>query len=113
VVENGRDDADNFDVTSLIPFGAYLYAAIEATSDGAEIWRTSDGVTWEAAEQGGFGNPANSQTGGFAILDGYLYVGTYNDVTGARYGARATVPIGFKPAPTALGISTITRLNRW
>ena len=33
---------------------------------------------------GGFGSANNKQTGGFAIFNGYLYVGTRNDVTGAQ-----------------------------
>jgi len=62
-----------------------FYAAVEnGSTDGAEIWRTSDGLTWDRVVTGGFNSTHNSQTGGFAIFKDELYVGTRNDVTGAQ-----------------------------
>jgi hypothetical protein len=63
----------------------YLYAAIETTiTSSVQIWQTNDGVSWTQTNISGFGDMDNDQTGGMAVLDGYLYVGTRNDVTGAQ-----------------------------
>jgi hypothetical protein len=84
VVANGNGNADNQLSTSLMEFDSYLYAAVENETDGAEIWRTSNGITWTAVITGGFGSVDNTQTGGFAIFDGYLWFGTRNEATGAE-----------------------------
>jgi hypothetical protein len=84
VVTGGKGNAYNCTATSFTEFGDYFYAAIENMHDGAEIWRTDDGLTWTTVRSGGFGDADNTQTGGMTIYEGYLYVGTRNDVTGAQ-----------------------------
>jgi hypothetical protein len=84
VVTNGNGSPNNYIATGLIEFSGYFYAGVENGADGAEIWRTSDGVTWARVITSGFGDPDNTQTGGFAILGGYLYIGTQNNTTGAQ-----------------------------
>lgn len=40
-----------------------------------QIWRTYDGLNWEAVVADGFGNPGIESIGGFAEYKGYLYIG--------------------------------------
>lgn len=84
VVTGGKGNTYNYIATSFTEFGDYFYAAIENMHDGAEIWRTDNGVNWTTVSSGGFGDADNTQTGGMTIYDGYLYVGTRNDITGAQ-----------------------------
>lgn len=46
--------------------------------DGAEVWCTQDGTTWEKKNAGGFGNPSNSLIASTAVFEGVLYVGVSN-----------------------------------
>jgi sugar lactone lactonase YvrE len=79
VVSNGfNDNINNTFVSGFSEYGGYLYAAVENATDGLEIWRTSDGEIWTQANTSGFGDTNNGSTGGLAVLDGYLYCGTYN-----------------------------------
>jgi hypothetical protein len=48
-------------------------AAVLYATDGTEVWTVVDD---------GFGNPDNSSIWGLASFNGFLYVGTYNPVTG-------------------------------
>jgi hypothetical protein len=84
VVDNGNGNTHNGICTGLMEFNGYLYAAVENETDGAEIWRTSNGTTWTSVVSGGFGDADNTQTGGLGIFDGYLYIGTRNDTTGGQ-----------------------------
>lgn len=38
-----------------------------------QVWRTYDGLAWEAVVMDGFGNPLNNNGGGFETFGGYLY----------------------------------------
>ncbi len=72
--------------TGLTAFKDALYVALEgyAGGPGMRVLRTFDGVTWVTANLPGFGNTDNYGAGGFAVHNGYLYVGTRNDVTGGQ-----------------------------
>jgi hypothetical protein len=51
-----------------------------APFDGADLWKTGDGITWEPVTLDGFGNPHNY---GFrTMVSGSLYVGTANPYVG-------------------------------
>jgi uncharacterized protein YjiK len=84
VVADGNGNANNYICTGLIEFRGHLYAAVENAADGAEVWRTSDGIAWTRVVTGGFGDADNTQMGGFAIFGDYLYVGTRNETAGAQ-----------------------------
>ncbi len=72
--------------TGLMTFNNALYVALEGYSGGAgaRIFRTTDGANWVPANAPGFGNSANYGSGGFAVHQNWLYVGTRNDVTGGQ-----------------------------
>lgn len=72
--------------TGLAVFNNSLYVALEGQhgGPGARIYATSNGTNWTPANVPGFGNNANYGSGGFAVHNGFLYVGTRNDVTGGQ-----------------------------
>lgn len=85
VNSNGFGDPQTGEVTALETFNGDLYAGNynpinpEPLFDGAQIFRSSDGVTWTAVTQPGFGN--SHDTAPPAILDfiefnSRLYAGT-------------------------------------
>jgi hypothetical protein len=69
-------------VTGFIPYEGMLYAAVEGET--AQVWRTTNGSGWDTVVSDGFGDPNNRGTGGFTEFGGYLYLGTWNDVSGAQ-----------------------------
>jgi hypothetical protein len=72
--------------TGLTAFNNFLYVALEGQKGGpgTRIYRTSNGTTWDLANDPGFRNNANYGSGGFAVHYGYLYVSTRNDETGGQ-----------------------------
>ena len=71
---------------------------------GADLWKTKDGINWEAVTLSGFKNPLNygiRRTVSIPDKDGkdHLYIGTANPFTGMPNGGcevLATPPIKFK-----------------
>jgi hypothetical protein len=67
---------------------------------GADLWKTSDGITWEPVSLDGFGNPHNY---GFrTMVSGSLYVGTANPYVGQGCEVWAGLPEDFyqdEPSP--------------
>jgi hypothetical protein len=80
-------------VTGFAVYKNVLYAAVEsaimATPEGyvgppAQVWRSINGSDWMTVTADGFGDQNNISPGGFAQLNGYLYLGTLNQATGAQ-----------------------------
>jgi len=69
---------------------------------GADLWKTSDGITWEPVSLDGFGNPHNY---GFrTMVSGSLYVGTANPYVGQGceiWAALPGDPDQYEPDPEA------------
>jgi len=68
---------------------------------GADLWKTSDGITWEPVSLDGFGNPHNY---GFrTIVGGSLHVGTANPYAGQGCevwaGLQASLEAQFSASP--------------
>jgi hypothetical protein len=85
VAPDGPGSAGN--VTGFAVYKGVLYAAVEPPSgmtDPAQVWRSTNGSDWTVVTDDGFGDPDNISTGGFAQFDGYLYLGTRNEVTGGQ-----------------------------
>lgn len=51
---------------------------------GGDLASSSDGVTWQALPQPGFGDPANTDISGFSVFRNGLYAGTFNPTQGAQ-----------------------------
>ena len=89
VITAGMGYSQTFQVVDLIEYDGRLYVGTEtpSTADPAspfQIWRTVDGTNWEAVTLDGFGDIHNTATGAFMEWDGWLYVGTWNEVTGGQ-----------------------------
>jgi len=85
VNSNGFGDQQTREVSALEAFDGYLYAGThnpidpEPIFDGAQIFRSSDGVTWTPVIDPGFGNShdiAPPAILDFTIFNGYLYAST-------------------------------------
>ena len=61
-----------------------LYVGTVNEVTGGEIWRSSDGVTWNQVSANGFGDPNNIGTYPYKVFEDNLYVGTVNYVTGTE-----------------------------
>ena len=92
--ENHYTDYYNKSVSSMAVFNGYIYIGTEssdgATSRGAQIWRSQDGLTWErvldfgGTDFGGQNDINNSRITSMAIGGNYLYAGTKNTTTGGE-----------------------------
>ncbi|MBW7886016.1 MAG: hypothetical protein H3C34_25980 [Caldilineaceae bacterium] len=67
VNSNGFGDPQTGEVSALAAFNGYLYAGTDNRTDGAQILRSTDGMTWTAVTDPGFGIPHD--TAPHAILD--------------------------------------------
>ena len=92
--ENHYTDYYNKSVSSMAVFNGYIYIGTEnsdgATSRGAQIWRSQDGLTWErvldfgGTDYGGQNDTNNSRITSMATGGSYLYAGTRNTTTGGE-----------------------------
>ncbi|MCB0033221.1 MAG: SMP-30/gluconolactonase/LRE family protein, partial [Anaerolineales bacterium] len=76
----------NSAVIDLAVFNEQLYASTgwSGTSQPGQLWRSSNGTSWNPVVVDGFGNPNNRALTGFGLFNGYLYLGTNNEVEGAE-----------------------------
>jgi len=83
----GFGNLNNQEVHEIKIFKSELYAVTYNTTNGTEVWRSSNGTDWEKVvgtglpglNAAGFGNKGNIDIQSSAIFKGYLYVGTWND----------------------------------
>ena len=88
IVRRGFDVPTNGEIFRFATFNDTLYAATWSytTDHGAEIWRSSTGISgdWTRVVTNGFGDVNNSTVLSFEVFNGYLYAGTYNSTTGGE-----------------------------
>ncbi len=82
-IGSGFGASDNIGIPSMIVFGNMLYAGTLNWDDGAEIWRTPDGINWFNVANDGFGDPDNVGVMSLGILGDFLYAGTFNTAAGS------------------------------
>lgn len=82
---NGFGERDNR-ISTLTPFGGNLYAGtFNHGGNGAQLWRTTDGLTWTSVITNGFGNSANVGIDHLLEFNNQLYAGTWaNEVNGGE-----------------------------
>ena len=78
---NGFGKRRNTNITNMEIFKEQLYVGTASWWDdgGAEVWRTSNGETWEQVNQTGFGESnldANAALTDFAVFNDQLYAST-------------------------------------
>ena len=78
VVSNGLGDASNEAVLTMEEFNGALYAGTYSWGDvpnGADIWRTTDGLNWTAVITNGFGYTGTYAVSSLEPFGDYLYAG--------------------------------------
>ena len=90
VVENGFGNSNNSVVLTMAAFNDYLYAGTLNSTDGCDIWRTEDGVTWEPVVTGMNGGQC-VYVSALLPYKGYLYAGArFTNGSGVLYRCSAT-----------------------
>jgi hypothetical protein len=81
---NGFGDRFNLDILSLVPFTGQLYAGTY-NDNGAQLWRSPNGLNWTPITSNGFGNTSNVGINHLIEFNGQLYAGTWaNEVNGGE-----------------------------
>ncbi len=76
---NGFGDRNN-SISTLAPFGGQLYAGTyNFGGNGAQLWRTADGINWTPVFTNGFDNTANVGIDHLLEFNDQLYAGTWAD----------------------------------
>ncbi|HFD39031.1 MAG TPA: PKD domain-containing protein, partial [Anaerolineae bacterium] len=76
VAENGLGNANNVAIRSFAVFSNTLFAGISNYTDGAQVWRSTNGITWTQVATGGFGNAYRPSTAALAVFQNRLYAST-------------------------------------
>ena len=85
----GFDDQHNTIASWMIAYNGYLHVGTRNEDTGVQIWRSA-GVggppytDWEQVNIDGFGDADNKHAASMIAYNGYLYVGTDNEFTGAQ-----------------------------
>jgi hypothetical protein len=85
VMTNGFGVYYNVGIDHLVEFNGKLYAGVwnstpnpPYTDTGGEIWRSSDGTSWEPVVQGGFGDRYNGEVMRLAVFNNQIYAATWS-----------------------------------
>jgi len=97
VMGDGFGDGMNVGIVSLVVYNGYLYAGTKNgtypdfnDTNGGEIWRSADGLTWQMVMKGGFGDVNNAQIYLPGTMGGKLCASTFNRASGAELWCSAT-----------------------
>ena len=94
VVDAGFGNSATRGMNGLAVLGNTLYLAVGNRITGMEVWRSTDGVTWNPTALDGFGdahNVAPAWGNSLAVLGDRLWVGTWNATTGGQLWQGAAV----------------------
>lgn len=78
----GFGDPSNKSINKIASDGEWLFAALWNDASGGQIWRSADGVTWEAsvgpgaAHPPGFGKAENTGVTALGVFNGMVFAGT-------------------------------------
>jgi len=78
----GLGDPNNARITSLHTSGNYFYAGTRNTVAGAEVWRSSDGITWEQYGSNGFGSASYTDVSTIGTFLNLVYFGMEDATSG-------------------------------
>ncbi|OUC09787.1 hypothetical protein RY27_00725 [Litorilinea aerophila] len=87
ITGNGFGNANNINFSGFVVHDGYLYTFPYNLETGMEVWRSSDGVSWERVGEGGLGDSNNQGTywnNSIAVFQERLIVGTYNQANGGE-----------------------------
>jgi hypothetical protein len=94
VCENGFGDRDNYEATSMLVYGSYLYVGVY-NQYGGQVWRTA-GVggppftDWVQVNQTGFGG-IGTRVYSMAVFDSHIYAGLTGSTNGCQIWRTAAV----------------------
>jgi murein DD-endopeptidase MepM/ murein hydrolase activator NlpD len=74
----------NTAISRMSVMSSTLFLSTRNESDGGEVWRTSNGVSWEQVSTNGFGTSSNDNILVGDTLNGNLYAGTSNPASGGE-----------------------------
>ncbi|MBL0331052.1 MAG: T9SS type A sorting domain-containing protein [Bacteroidetes bacterium] len=81
--DTGFNDIDNSSFTAMEVFQNKLYVSTYNTTDGAQIWNTADGITWNPIITDGFTNGGNLYgINDLLVANGKLWVSAYSWMSG-------------------------------
>jgi hypothetical protein len=75
-VGNGFGNANNWHISCLLEFRGCLYGAVNNSSTGGELWRTSDGLNWVNVLTNGINDRRNIELHHLSVDNGFLWVAT-------------------------------------
>ena len=78
VVSGGLGNPNNQGARTMMDFNGALYTGVWNMEDGAQLWRTDNGVDWSVIVTDGFGDASNESIRALAEYKGYFYAGTHN-----------------------------------
>ncbi|GIW91555.1 MAG: hypothetical protein KatS3mg109_1987 [Pirellulaceae bacterium] len=87
ITSNGFGNPNNINFSGFLVYDNYLYTFPYNFETGMEVWRSSDGVSWERVGEGGLGDSNNQGTfwnNSITVFNNRLLVGTYNPANGAE-----------------------------
>ncbi|MAT98801.1 MAG: hypothetical protein CL608_16785 [Anaerolineaceae bacterium] len=82
VVSDGFGNNNTTLTGGLAEFNGYLYVGAGNIVDGAQLWRSNDGVSWQQMITPGLGDPNSEKVESVFIFQNQLYVGVKNVSTG-------------------------------
>ena len=82
ISNDGFGDAENVWFSDMTEFKGYLYAGT-LNDNGMQLWRSSDGKTFENVFEHGNGAEGNKAAMKLYVYEGRLYIGTMNFLRGA------------------------------
>lgn len=71
-------------ILDFVVFGNRLYASTGRGGNPAQIWRSSNGVSWAPMVSAGFGDPDLHDIAALAVYNGVIFAGAGSQVSGAR-----------------------------
>jgi hypothetical protein len=77
-------------IPDMTVFNGNLYAGTGWAGLAGQVWRSSDGATWNNVVNNGFGYANNFGVFPFGTFEGFLYAGTYNPTDGLDIWRSAT-----------------------
>jgi hypothetical protein len=80
--------ATNASTWSLTVFDDALYAGIGPLATPAQIWKSTNGTSWDKIMDGGFGDTNNTRINSLFVFNQQLYAGTLNLSTGTEVWRR-------------------------
>lgn len=106
-VGTGFGNINNSAITSIASFGGAIYAGTDNYQDGAQLWSSTDEITWTLVQQF---NPPYTKVSSLSVADGKLWVTLFGGPQ--QEILKSTDGVTYTPSNTnGFGVSGITGNN--